>query len=724
MTERRDEQSDEVAQLLCRLRRGERGAFERFYRITAPTLRQFINQRLPQAMRQDTDDLLQEVFIRIYGSTDNFREGGAGFAWLRGITRHVVCRHLRRRGPAMCDLAMVDNSLLNRTVSTPIGGVELLTQQIVALAARLPLRQRQAFQLVCIDGMPRPAAAVHLQCSLPQLRDRLREARKRLRTSLSATKSEMRRGGRLDPKNRFDTPRLAHSDAALQKKTAPHPTFAAQGGNSIYDTSSLSGRADRISHRAAGYLTALESPLMTTSQCIMRLSRHFRSCRLSDGRMWLFNTSRLNPIQLDGSDQEAEDLLSLLKMGRLNELPIDVVEMLHERGIVLESGIPDLSPEDVLNTVGPAREFRLSMSGRCRNLPGMQRGLEALAGYLRSCNPRYGRLRVTFECGDLAGGPLRNLVMPHVQWVSRFLPFGEGAMDFCVNLRWSYVAANVEAVRMCLAPSLRLNIVVDRAVTDKEIQDIGPLIKRWGFFPNIFVVLNRITSGCAQALLEKLREQWGDEFQYSLSIPLRVPDRPLASYQAMLPPDESIKSLLCFIEQHPPLARQNTWYAALKSQMSLYPADGRMADGVFVDGDGRFAPGMLIARRDPCRLADAEAFLSQLPLERTVRSQPLQPDRLNSRPLVAASEIKCEACPLKLWCGGICAIAGEPVKPIPIDLAVLELLCPARTSVMTRLLTEAISSVPLVPPATARFQCSKGRMSILSYPASSLKVGA
>jgi RNA polymerase sigma-70 factor (ECF subfamily) len=721
----RDEQSDEAGRLLSRFRDGDMAAFEPFYRIAAPPLRRFIHRRLPSAMSQDTDDLLQEVFIRAYRSAASFRDGYVAGAWLCGIAWHVLIRHLRRRFPILCDPTALDGMCASREKMIPSSDVTLLIQDIVTLAARLPRAQREAFELVYAKGVPQPAAAAHLQCTLPQLRDRLRDARNRLRASLCATELAIKKGEKPVSRNRVHAPRLRRGVGVSQKKPTCHPTFEPQGGNRYI--TGLPCRAVSKGHavmwqETSGDMNMLAtSPAGKASECALRLSRHFKSRRLSDGRVWLFNTSLLNPIQLDGSDQEAEELLSLLKNGRFNELPVEIVEMLRERGILLGVGVPDLSPEDVLNAAGPAREFRINMSGRIRNLPAMQHGLETLAGYLRSCNPSYERLKVTFECEDLAGGPLRNLVMPHVQWMSRFLPFSEDAMVFCVNLRWGYVAANVGAVRMCLAPSLRLNVVVERAVTDKEIQDIEPLIKRWGFFPNIVIVLNQITSGCAQPLLEKLREQWGDEFQYSWSIPLRVPDRALASYQVMLPSDESIESLLRFIEQHPSLAHQNTLYAALKNQMSSYPAGSRMADGVFIDSAARFAPGTLAARRNPCRLADAETFLSQLPRQRAVRDQLPEPNTLNSRTGVEACEIKCEACPLRHWCGGICAIAQEPIRPSPIDLVVLERLCPIRMRFMTRLLSEAISPVPVAPPVAARFQCGKGRMSIVSSPAALLR---
>lgn len=719
--EQRDKQLDEAGHLLGRFRRGDMAAFELFYRIAAHPLRRYIHRRLPPTMRQDTEDIVQEVFIRVYNGAGSFREGYPAWPWLSGVARHVVAHHLRRHSPVLCDLAMIDDAVVNRKVSIPFGDVELLFQHVVNLIFHLSGKQRQAFQLVYINGMSRSDAAERLQCTLPQLRDRLREARKRLLALLNATELKMQRGGKPYSHNRIGSLRPARLEGASLKKSTSHPTFGPSCGNNIYDRISLSDRLDGICDQVAGGMMPAISPLTTIPDCALHLSRHFKSCRLSDGRTWLFNTSRLNPIQLDGSDQEAEELLSLLHNGRFNELPIDVVGMLRERGILLGTGAPDLSPEEVMYTGGPAREFRITMSGRIRNLPATEHGLEALGGYLRSCSPRYGSLRVIFECGDLAAGSLRDIVIPRVQWMASFLPFSGDAMAFCVNLRWNYVAANTEIVRMCLAPSLRLNILVERAVTDKEIQNITPLIKRWGFLPNIVIVLNQITSGCAQQLLEKLREQWGNDFQYSFSIPLRTPERALASYRVMLPTDDSIASLLCFIEQHPPLAHQNTLYSALKARMISYLDCGRMTDGVFVDGDGRFAPGLLAARRNPCHVVDAETFLSQLPRERGADA-PANPanrvDALSSSSAIEACEARCEACPLKLWCGGICSIAGEPVKPMSVDLAVLELLCPVRMGVMTRLLTEALSTNPEASPVTARFQCRKGQISIVSSPAS------
>jgi DNA-directed RNA polymerase specialized sigma24 family protein len=57
----------------------------------------------------------------------------------------------------------------------------VLIEDLRALSTRLPAAQREAFELVHIQRLSRAEAALKAGCTLPQLRDRLREARGRLR---------------------------------------------------------------------------------------------------------------------------------------------------------------------------------------------------------------------------------------------------------------------------------------------------------------------------------------------------------------------------------------------------------------------------------------------------------------------------------------------------------------------------------------------------------------
>ena len=59
-----------------------------------------------------------------------------------------------------------------------------LIQDLRRLMDKLPESQRQAFTLVHMEGLSRAEAAIRLRCTLPQLRDRLYEAKLRLRGSV------------------------------------------------------------------------------------------------------------------------------------------------------------------------------------------------------------------------------------------------------------------------------------------------------------------------------------------------------------------------------------------------------------------------------------------------------------------------------------------------------------------------------------------------------------
>jgi RNA polymerase sigma-70 factor, ECF subfamily len=84
--------------LLDRVRARDSDAWTRLTGLYGPLVRHWCGRL---GVRGDeADDVAQDVFAAVAGSLDDFRRGGAheSFrAWLRGVTRHKVIDHLRRR---------------------------------------------------------------------------------------------------------------------------------------------------------------------------------------------------------------------------------------------------------------------------------------------------------------------------------------------------------------------------------------------------------------------------------------------------------------------------------------------------------------------------------------------------------------------------------------------------------------------------------------------------
>src|SRR5688572_12597478 len=83
--------------LLERVRAEDQGAWEKLVRLYGPLV--FHWCRRGGANDEDSHDVVQEVFIAVSGSLKDFhhQHPGSFRGWMRGITRHKLLDHYRRR---------------------------------------------------------------------------------------------------------------------------------------------------------------------------------------------------------------------------------------------------------------------------------------------------------------------------------------------------------------------------------------------------------------------------------------------------------------------------------------------------------------------------------------------------------------------------------------------------------------------------------------------------
>lgn len=129
-------------------------------------------------------DVVQEVFLRLFRVIGRFRRGGRFDAWLHRITLHLAIDALRRERPHRRTTSLDD--LAEGPAGPAPGGLPRAeVRRIFAeLSARLGRRQRAAFILREIEGLPTGEVAAILGTTESTVRNHILQARRILREGL------------------------------------------------------------------------------------------------------------------------------------------------------------------------------------------------------------------------------------------------------------------------------------------------------------------------------------------------------------------------------------------------------------------------------------------------------------------------------------------------------------------------------------------------------------
>lgn len=152
-------------------------------------LRAFIARRAPQDI--DVDDILQEVFLRLYRSLDTLKDPQRLVSWIYQITRNVISDQYRSssrqreipKGSAMdleASYAMPDpTSVPELRERGPIH--KELAACLLPMIELLPNRDGEALRLVELNGMTQKTAARRLGISLSPMKSRVQRSRRELK---------------------------------------------------------------------------------------------------------------------------------------------------------------------------------------------------------------------------------------------------------------------------------------------------------------------------------------------------------------------------------------------------------------------------------------------------------------------------------------------------------------------------------------------------------------
>ncbi len=142
-----DDRNARWSELLRQANRGDRAAYVAFLKDVAPVVRGVVAARA-SGMREDCEDIVQEVLMAVHEKRHTWREGDPVTPWLYAIARYKAADAWRRRGVVVTvpveDLADV--------LPAEPGGDPLAGRDLGRLLARIDHRSASIVRGVGIDG--------------------------------------------------------------------------------------------------------------------------------------------------------------------------------------------------------------------------------------------------------------------------------------------------------------------------------------------------------------------------------------------------------------------------------------------------------------------------------------------------------------------------------------------------------------------------------------------
>ncbi len=104
---------------------------------------------------EDTNDVLQNVFIRVWNGLENFREDAQLYTWLYRVATNECLTYLeQQKKKSSVPLSNVESGLSNRIIADKHFDANKLEWKLQLAIQQLPEKQRVVFNLRYYDEMP------------------------------------------------------------------------------------------------------------------------------------------------------------------------------------------------------------------------------------------------------------------------------------------------------------------------------------------------------------------------------------------------------------------------------------------------------------------------------------------------------------------------------------------------------------------------------------------
>lgn len=129
---------------------------------------------------RDLEDLLQDAFLEIFRAIGSFRGDSTLSRWSQTIATRTAYLAISRRKPPSIDLALVQDELAGDDDTRRQAQLREVARRLYAALDRIEVKQRIAFALAVVDGLPLAEVAALTDASVVAVKTRVWRARKDL----------------------------------------------------------------------------------------------------------------------------------------------------------------------------------------------------------------------------------------------------------------------------------------------------------------------------------------------------------------------------------------------------------------------------------------------------------------------------------------------------------------------------------------------------------------
>jgi RNA polymerase sigma-70 factor (ECF subfamily) len=165
---------------------GDRAAYEQLLLDVLPTVRGFVRFRLSD--RDAVEDVVQNVLLSLHRARHTYRSERPFLPWLRAIARNAVVDHLRERARRGAREAPLPDFEPAAELEEPALLRDELSAPLAAALADLPAAQRQAVELLHVEGLSVVAASSNNGITPGALKVRAHRGYRALRVRLAGEK--------------------------------------------------------------------------------------------------------------------------------------------------------------------------------------------------------------------------------------------------------------------------------------------------------------------------------------------------------------------------------------------------------------------------------------------------------------------------------------------------------------------------------------------------------